>query len=112
MCGSTFVTVSCVECPLPSLLLIHPLSSFTALLKSTLLSEGLPSLLLLPIQATPFPSRALSRWMTSGTVFTWRLSKRNSDKGFFQVVSFILFLPICATLGKALKLPASLFQPL
>lgn len=85
MLGSTFVLVSCVERPLPSLLLIHPLSSFTTLLKSSLLCEGLPSLLLLPIQATPFPSRALALWITSGTVFTWRLRKRNSDKGFFML---------------------------
>lgn len=112
MLGSTFVTVYCVELPLTSLLLIHPLSSFTALLKSTLPCEAFPSLLLLPTRATPFPSRALSLLITSGTVFTWRLSKKNSDKGFFQVVSFALFLPICATLGKALKLSASLFQPL
>ena len=68
MLGSTFVLVSCVERPLPSLLLIHPLSSFTTLLKSSLLREGLPSLLLLPIHAAPFPSRALALWITSGTV--------------------------------------------
>lgn len=110
MLGSTFVTVSCVEFPLTSLLLIHPLSSFTTLLKSTLLCEAFPSLLLLPIQATPFPSRALSLLITIGTVFTWSLSKKNSDRDSFRL--FPLFLPVCATLGNALKLSASLFQPL
>lgn len=112
MPGSTFVTVSCVECPLPSLLLIIP-SLLLQLCSKAPFQWRSPSLLLLPIQATPFPSRALSLWMTSGTVFSlggW--VKGTQTKFLSGCFLFTLFLPVCATLGKVLKLSASLFQPL
>lgn len=106
---STFVTMP--EMP-TSLLCVNPLPSFYYnIAQSSFLCEALSCLLLLPIQATPFPADFSHFWLQVAQFSFWCWVKELSH-GVFSGCLLSSITTIWVALGKSLKASESQFHPL
>ena len=92
----SFVTVSWLKYPLPYFVLIHSFHPITTLLKSSLFYKVLSCLLLLPIQATPFPADLYHFLLQVAQFSFWCWVKELSQRVFSGCLLNSIIIHLCS----------------